>query len=80
MKSTFIKYPYFVKTNSLDVAREWAEKHSTGKYQIDTGAWRDYNPQEEKGIEFEYEHDALTYLHRFGGTLVTRSPVKDAGI
>ena len=79
-KSLAIKYVHFVGTVQLELAEKWGASQSTGGYVIDTGAWRDYNPREEKGIEFEFEHDAMTFLHRVGGVYETRSPAKDAGI
>ena len=80
IKSTRIQYTYFVGTVQLELADKWGASQATGGYVIDTGAWRDCNPREAKGIEFEFEHDAVTFLHRCGGTLEERSPGKDLGI
>lgn len=79
-KSRCIKYIHFVATSNTDIAAAWAGRYATGHYEIDNGAWRDYNPRECRGIEFEFEHDAMTFLHRFGGVYEVRSPAKDAGI
>jgi hypothetical protein len=78
--SLALRYTHFVATLQLKVAAEWGENIATGDYFIDTGGWRDYNPRECKGIEFEFEHDAMTFLHRVGGVYEKRSPVRDTGI
>lgn len=81
IKSLAKKYIHFVATKQLAAAEEWAKTAGTGGFVIDRGAWRDYNPVEEVGIEFEFEHDALTFLHHFGGVFkYRRSPGKDLGI
>jgi len=79
-QSRAAKYIHFVATRQIEVAAEWGEHLADGDYFIDNGGWRDYNPREEAGIEFEFEHDALTFVNRFGGVYEVRSPAKDAGI
>jgi hypothetical protein len=72
LASRSIKYQHFVATKQLQVAAEWGENIATGNYFIDNGGWRDYNPREQAGIEFEFEHDALTFVNRVGGTYEVR--------
>lgn len=75
------KYIFFVATKQLAAAQEWAKTAGTGGFVIDRGTWRDRNPVEEVGIEFEFEHDALTFVHHYGGVFkYRRSPGKDLGI
>jgi hypothetical protein len=81
MVSLAKKYIHFVATKQLQAAEEWATTVGTGGFVIDRGAWRDYNPTDTVGIEFEFEHDALTFLYHFGGILEQRtSPRTDLGI
>ena len=79
-QSLAIRYSHFVATRQLVVAAEWGEHIATGNYYIDNGGWRDYTPREQAGIEFEFEHDAITFVNRVGGVYEVRSPAKDAGI
>jgi hypothetical protein len=79
-KSVAIKYTHFVATNKLNLAAEWAEHIASGDYVIDNGTWRNHNPRECKGIEFEFEHDATAFILRNGGMYEKRSPGKDSGI
>lgn len=80
MSSVYIRYPHFVATRQLIQAAEWGEHIAEGNYFIDNGSWRDYNPREVAGIEFEFEHDAITFVNRMGGVYEVRSPATDAGI